>query len=150
MAFAGVPTQRLRRWYQAGIYGKSRVGRGAIRLYSFTDAVMTLMVREFMDLTRSRAATGAFGAFFEKLIPDYLANLTDQSVEAFWIFARWDRKEGRYRCTGVAGGGAISADIDTAALVLRLDRIVGAAAAYFRHEGVVLPVDVLKHFGRTT
>ncbi len=103
LKFLNIDTQRLRRWYQGGVFGDAarKSGRGYPRKYSLSDVVTARVVQEILDLTHSRSLE-----ITRDLLPE-IHGIVDPVVRGSgprvyrrsdgsenlvcWVIVKWDR-----------------------------------------------------------
>ena len=154
--FLRIDTQRLRMWYQAGIFGDAAktTGRGHPRKYSMTDVVTARVVQEILDLTKSRSLKIVAIRDLVKEIPPVIAETLSTNGfrvlkrdgtenEVRWFIIWWDRRISDWRGTIALGGKNHSAPapfnkqhetLPQAFIAIPLWRIIEEAQHYFQVE----------------
>ena len=74
MKFLDIPMSRLRRWNEKGVFGDDYIkrGQGNTRLYSFEDAVLGLVHKHILDLTKARTQKLTLSNDFIQLFRKYI------------------------------------------------------------------------------
>jgi len=156
--FLKIDAQRLRMWYQAGIFGEAArtSGRGHPREYSFADVVTARVVQEILDLTKSKSMKVIAMKDLICEIPGLIAEiLNDRGVRIYkqdgsenkvcLFVLRWDRNVGDWRGSLIRGGNEVSVPLifdskletpPQAVIIIRLSRIIEEVQQYFERGGV--------------
>ncbi len=160
MKFLNIGMSRLRRWNEKGVFGEDyrERGHGKTRLYSFEDAVLGLVHKNILDLTKARTMKLTLSDDFIQTFREYIrvqlpaevkreAQAADSTfltksyydrpalIEICWEYDRWivrlhQRTSGRKTLEFPTG-------IST--LLIRLDVAVAEALAFFKREDAMLP-----------
>ena len=160
MKFLNIGMARLRRWNEKGVFGQDyqKRGHGKTRLYSFEDAVLGLVHKHILDLTKARTMKLTIHDDFIQLFRKYIrvqlpaevkreAEALDSTLltkhyydrpavlEIWWEDDHWNTL---LHQTTV---GYKTLDYPTAisTLLIRLDLAVAEALAFFRREDALLP-----------
>ncbi len=116
--FLGIDTQRLRVWVEAGLLGDShrKVERGNTRLFSRNDAVVGLVIREIMDLTKARSLKIAKEGLLSEIaraLPEVLTfegatidSSTGKVNPTQWLILSWDRDRSDWHLSNQLNTGA--------------------------------------------
>ncbi len=160
MKFLNIGMARLRRWNEKGVFGEDyrERGHGKTRLYSFEDAVLGLVHKNILDLTKARTMKltlsddfiQTFRKYIRVQLPDEVkreSHVQDSTfltksyydrpavVEICWEHDHWIAK--LYRRT--AGRKTIEFPTGISTLLIRLDVAVAEALAFFKREDAMLP-----------
>ena len=160
MKFLDIPMSRLRRWNEKGVFGDDYIkrGQGNTRLYSFEDAVLGLVHKNILDLTKARTMKLTISDDFIDLFRKYIrvqlpaevereaqaANstvLTEHYYDRPAVLAVWWEDDHwmtvLHRRT--AGWKTLEFPTGISTLLIRLDLAVAEALAFFRREDALLP-----------
>ncbi len=160
MKFLNIGMARLRRWNEKGVFGEDyrERGHGKTRLYSFEDAVLGLVHKEILDLTKARTMKLTLSNDFIQTFREYIrrqlpaevkreANAADSTfltkhyydrptvVEICWQDDHWIVKLHQR----TSGWKTLEFPAVITTLLIRLDLAVAEALAFFKREGALLP-----------
>lgn len=104
-----IDSERLASWAAAGLFGEAlrSVGHGVRRVYSFSQCVLACVIREVMDITRSRLLPDRVS--MEELrqtvgeLPRDPSAETQQETTA-WVVIRWESGREEWRFTFYSSG----------------------------------------------
>ncbi len=160
MKFLNIGMARLRRWNEKGVFGEDyrERGHGKTRLYSFEDAVLGLVHKHILDLTKARTMeltlSSDFIQLFRKYIRVQLPAEVKREVEAmnqtFLTKHYYDRPAVISICwqddhwivklhQRTSGWKTLEFPTGISTLLIRLDLAVAEALAFFKREDAMLP-----------
>ncbi len=110
----GIDAQRLRVWYERGLFGEKalKTGRGRKRLYSFEDVIAARIAQEILDLTQSRISLKMVSELLSEIEErkkhgPWVLNKDGSVNTTLWLVIRWERKKKDWRVSIIQGGNRL-------------------------------------------